>query len=975
MAPKKQTICLNMIVKNEAHVIKECLQSVLHLIDCYVINDTGSTDGTQQIIKDFFDAKGIPGEVIDHEFRSCACHGAEYKRYNFFHFAWNRTYALNKCKGKADYLFIMDADDVVEGTLKFPPKLVADQYLLTMRTDNNIYFKALLIRNDPKLKWRYESGLHEYLEGRVKLSYRLVGDYAVNSRRIGARNLNPLKYQQDVAVLEELLAEKPGDVRYTYYLAQSYFDAHDWDKCIAAYQGIIDETSNVCPGQAAQLNDRKFSCRHMKARALVHKGAPPDEIAQAFKDCHTHHPKRAEPLYNLCMHYNAQRQFQEAFDWGTKGLGLPQPTDTVFYVDKTVYDYRLLDELVVSAVNIGKLRLALKWAQKMFSERKYPDSCHQHVANNIMNIQDAIESRSLQLPPSKGRSLCIYVGPSPMFDRTKFGSELATAYLARELAKEYDVFVAGDLCEADKVIDGVLYVHSSRIADQKFDVMIVSRYVNYFVEFDARAAAKKTFVWLHDVDFHTYHDGGQLPATFVHNIDGAVDGYVCLSPWHQQWISDHHPQLRDKVHVIGNGLPGLPDPGIKKVPGKCLWVSQENRGLTELVTHFTDVVQSSIPQAHLDMYRDIAGYEGIPFVHKKGQATNDQVMAAFAEAEYWFYPTNWNETFCISALEAQAAGCICVATDQAALHTTVADRGTLITEPVYSKEYWKACAAAIERYEKDPELKESTKARGRAWAAEQTWDKIAGRWLALFETVTATDAKSGTNDAFARLRVLGRRFGFEPRCVLDVGANVGDWNAAARRLFPTARVLSFEGNPECAAALEGKGAEHVICLLGPEDREAVPFFTPADVGACSTGASMYKESTTWYDGARVQELPMRMLDAFTGDVERVDLLKLDVQGAELDVLAGAQETLKKTDFVLLEASLMRYNERAPLFAEVVAFMCAQGFEAFDLTENHYLNGCCLQADVLFLSRTSPWTARIAEINAAATPWQVKDLYR
>ena len=57
------TICLNMIVKNEAHVIERCLISVKHLINYWVIVDTGSTDGTQQIIRDFL--KEIPGELYE----------------------------------------------------------------------------------------------------------------------------------------------------------------------------------------------------------------------------------------------------------------------------------------------------------------------------------------------------------------------------------------------------------------------------------------------------------------------------------------------------------------------------------------------------------------------------------------------------------------------------------------------------------------------------------------------------------------------------------------------------------------------------------------------------------------------------------------------------------------------------------------------------------------------------------------------
>ena len=59
----------------------------------YVINDTGSTDDTVNVIKNFFDEKGIPGEVIIHELRTCTCHSGIFKKYDFFHFGWNRSFA------------------------------------------------------------------------------------------------------------------------------------------------------------------------------------------------------------------------------------------------------------------------------------------------------------------------------------------------------------------------------------------------------------------------------------------------------------------------------------------------------------------------------------------------------------------------------------------------------------------------------------------------------------------------------------------------------------------------------------------------------------------------------------------------------------------------------------------------------------------------------------------------------------------
>lgn len=85
-----------MIMKNEASILPRLLESVSAIIDYYVIVDTGSTDNSKEVVKNFFDAKGIPGEIHD---------------LPFVNFEVNRNFALEKLKGKADYGLIIDADE------------------------------------------------------------------------------------------------------------------------------------------------------------------------------------------------------------------------------------------------------------------------------------------------------------------------------------------------------------------------------------------------------------------------------------------------------------------------------------------------------------------------------------------------------------------------------------------------------------------------------------------------------------------------------------------------------------------------------------------------------------------------------------------------------------------------------------------------------------------------------------------------
>jgi glycosyltransferase involved in cell wall biosynthesis len=111
----KPLLCLNMIVKNEANIIENTLMIIISKvpIDYWVISDTGSTDGTQDIIKSFFNFVGIKGELYEDK---------------WVDFAYNRTKALEYAYNKSKYLMVFDADDKIIGNITLPKELTKDGY-------------------------------------------------------------------------------------------------------------------------------------------------------------------------------------------------------------------------------------------------------------------------------------------------------------------------------------------------------------------------------------------------------------------------------------------------------------------------------------------------------------------------------------------------------------------------------------------------------------------------------------------------------------------------------------------------------------------------------------------------------------------------------------------------------------------------------------------------------------------------------
>lgn len=161
-----------------------------------------------------------------------------------------------------------------------------------------------------------------------------------------------------------------------------------------------------------------------------------------------------------------------------------------------------------------------------------------------------------------------------------------------------------------------------------------------------------------------------------------------------------------------------------------------------------------------------------------------------------------------------------------------------------------------------------------------------------------------------------------------------------------------EANKNCEPYLRLLSKPYDIVALS--DREGTADFYVEKIDPIGTGASMFKENTEWYGEGKyeIQTVKTATLDSrdyFNG--EPVDFIKLDVQGAELDILKGGEKTIKNTEYVLIEASLVEYNQNAPLIDEIVDKMREYNFYMLDIIEYHRFphlyNGLIFQIDILF----------------------------
>lgn len=326
----KARVVLNMIVKDESAVIRECLESVSPFIDAYCIVDTGSSDDTIAIIKSFFAEKGIPGEVHERPW------------VNFGH---NRSEALKLARKVGDYAFVIDADDILLGTPDFSA-LEADCYFVQVMTNNIIYWRAQVFSS--RRKWRYEGVVHEYPRCEIDdyRGGRLDSSWYIHSRRIGARNQDNSKYERDARLLLEDLENNPTNSRSMFYLAQSYFDMGKFAESLDAY---------AKRAQMGGWDEEVFYSKYRIGLCLMNLGRHRGEIVDAMLDAWEFRPTRAEPLYDLAAWHRRLGLHRTAAMFARQALGIPMPPDRLFVAEE-MYAWRIKDELAVSSSFIGDIQ-------------------------------------------------------------------------------------------------------------------------------------------------------------------------------------------------------------------------------------------------------------------------------------------------------------------------------------------------------------------------------------------------------------------------------------------------------------------------------------------------------------------------------------------------------------------------------------------------------------------------------------------
>jgi len=267
------------------------------------------------------------------------------------------------------------------------------------------------------------------------------------------------------------------------------------------------------------------------------------------------------------------------------------------------------------------------------------------------------------------------------------------AYLTKHLSKEYNIYISGGVI--NEKIDNITYIHLYQLQDlintTAFHTIICSRYIAFFEMFKD-IFYFQYYIWAHDTNLLPYAWPNQsfTDKEIITKWDKSIDGCICQTKWHAEEYKKLYPELKDKIKIINNGIDtSLFYNNKKKIKNRFIYTSRSERGLITLLEMWGEILEKfpdatliissygKFPDNDQDnmMKKIIDNYDSISHI---GSLSSDDLYNEMRMSEYWVYPTSYQETSCITAMEMLANGVICIYYPVAGLVDTMKDYGIAV---------------------------------------------------------------------------------------------------------------------------------------------------------------------------------------------------------------------------------------------------------------------------------------------------------
>lgn len=319
------------------------------------------------------------------------------------------------------------------------------------------------------------------------------------------------------------------------------------------------------------------------------------------------------------------------------------------------------------------------------------------------------------------------------------GSEYAVMKLAETMSNSGDeVTVTGEVISGN--YNNVKYLNYSDLGrNQHYDVVIATNYIHYMIELDSREITfDKSYFWVHNNEYYPYYWGEILEDMGSEYIENTrLTKVVAVSKYSSRILSNNYPKMQGKIIDIPNAVDPLDWETVvtqNKIKDRFIYSSAADRGLQNLLEMWPDIKQIkpnatlivATPPYGLDWYEDyITELDGVEFV---GALPPSKLYNEIGKSEYWVYPSYYDETFCITALEMMMGGVKIISSDSANLKSILIGKGKLVSSSLEFSDMKSQMLEHIKNSDTERDFWSATLKSAKEYAQNLNWERISKLW-------------------------------------------------------------------------------------------------------------------------------------------------------------------------------------------------------------------------------------------------------
>jgi predicted O-methyltransferase YrrM len=775
---------LCIMVKNAGPLFEQVLRDNLPIIDRWTVLDTGSTDGTQDIVRRVLGEK--KGQLVEEP---------------FINFRDSRNRCLDLAKKNCKYLLMLDDTYAIRYDLRsFLNTVRGDQFAssfsLLILSDDVEYYSNRVTLSERGLRYIYT--IHEVIQDTDNKTNVVIpknAGYIHDYRADYMEKRTMDRKQYDLQLLHDMVRDDPTNPRHYYYLAQTYNLLEDYENASFWFR---KRAFTELKGHEQEAVD---SCFELARMYNFKMNKPWEECKEIYEKAFEMDKTRPEPLYFIGIHYWLEGNKATAYRYFKDAFAIGYPIHAQFSLKPTLSFHFLPKFLAPLCYDNKNWQLGLD-ACNLYMAHNKPDADQYAVMQSWQSIFRLlctlpIGSHPIPVAPSNPNIVFVADGNwnawtgSDILKKGLGGSETYIVEIARwvQATGKYNVFVFCN-CNGSEVFEGVTYLplnqYSNFIVTNYVHTSIISRYSEY-VPLTLEGYVDNVYLVLHDLG----------PTGIVIPTNEKLKKILCLTDWHVEYFLQTFPAFKGKTESFYYGIDQSRFKPSLKVRHSFIYSSFPNRGLLPLLQMWP-AIKLAIPDATLNVYSDIDGAwvnqvakeqmdeikrllaPGMPGVTVHGWVSKPTLADAWSKADVWFYPCIFQETFCLTALEAAATKTLAVSVPLAALQETVGNRGVLLAGNPMTKEWQDKAVRELVQVLQDIGRKNQLLEKNYHWANSISWkqrgEEFAKKYLDVNDSyvgemgnwVDDLPVGGGHKQIFERALALAK-----PQRILEIGTYAG----------------------------------------------------------------------------------------------------------------------------------------------------------------------------------------------------------